>query len=85
MTNKQLSPEAQAVLHSFWDAPVSPTRNCQIAAALRAVADQVVPKDYDHWDGRDGEYWSGYELGQNERNACIRQALLTIANELEAL
>jgi hypothetical protein len=33
----KLSPAAQAVLHSFWDAPVSPARNCQIAAALRAV------------------------------------------------
>ena len=33
-----LSPAAQAVLHSFWDAPVSPARNCQIAAALRAAA-----------------------------------------------
>jgi len=39
MTN--LSPAAQAVLHSFWDAPVSPTRNCQIAAALRVAADIV--------------------------------------------
>jgi hypothetical protein len=33
-----LSPAAQAVLHSFWDAPVSPARNCQIAAPLRAAA-----------------------------------------------
>jgi hypothetical protein len=37
----ELSPAAQAVLHSFWDAPVSPARNCQIAAALRAAADQA--------------------------------------------
>jgi hypothetical protein len=40
MTDKQLSPAAQAVLHSFWNAPVSPTRNCQIAAALLAVTKQ---------------------------------------------
>jgi hypothetical protein len=40
----ELSP-ARAVLHSFWDAPVSPARNCQIAAALQAAADQVVPVD----------------------------------------
>jgi hypothetical protein len=39
----ELSPAARGVLHSFWDAPVSPARNCQIAAALRAAADQVVP------------------------------------------
>jgi hypothetical protein len=43
MTDQPLSPAAQAVLHSFWDAPVSPARNCQIAAALRAVAEQVLP------------------------------------------
>ena len=36
-----LSPAAQAVLHAFWDAPVSPSRNVQIAAALRALADQL--------------------------------------------
>ena len=36
-----LSPAAQAVLHGFWDAPVSPTRNVQIAAALRAAADHL--------------------------------------------
>jgi hypothetical protein len=37
----ELSPAAQAVLHSFWDAPVSPARNCQIAAALRAAAEEL--------------------------------------------
>jgi hypothetical protein len=41
---KPLSPAAQAILHKFWDAPVSPARNVQIAAALRAAADQVVPE-----------------------------------------
>jgi hypothetical protein len=35
---------AQAVLHEFWNAPVSPARNVQIAAAIRALADQVVPE-----------------------------------------
>lgn len=44
MTN--LSPTAQAVLHSFWDAPVSPARNYQIAAALRAAADHVYHARY---------------------------------------
>ncbi len=37
----ELSPAAQAILHKFWDAPVSPARNVQIAAALRAAADQI--------------------------------------------
>jgi hypothetical protein len=38
------SPAAQAVLHEFWNAPVSPARNVQMAAVLRALADQVVPE-----------------------------------------
>jgi hypothetical protein len=42
---KPLFPAAQAILRRFWDAPVSPARNVQIAAALRAAADQVVPVD----------------------------------------
>jgi hypothetical protein len=83
MTDKQLSPAAQAVLDAFICCPIETSDQFALAAALRAVADQVVPKDYDHWDGRDGEYWSGYEFGQNERNAYIRSQILTIANELE--
>ena len=79
-----LSLAAQAVL----DAAFTPwetidTPQSIAAAALRAVADQVVPENYDHWDGRDGEYWAGYELGQNERNAYVRSQLLAIADELE--
>jgi hypothetical protein len=56
----ELSPAARAVLHGFWDAPVSPVRNCQIAAALRAAADQTSPKlhiediDYQHQSYVDG-------------------------------
>jgi hypothetical protein len=65
-----LSPAAQAVLHGFWDAPVSPTRNVQIAAALRAAADQVVPKDVDP---------SGDWTDKDE----VRHQLLAIAAELE--
>lgn len=40
-TAMTLSPAAQAVLHEFWQAPVSPARNVQIAAALRAVAEHL--------------------------------------------
>jgi hypothetical protein len=41
----ELSPDAQAILHGFWDAPVSPSRNVQIAAALCAAADRIVPEE----------------------------------------
>jgi len=37
-----LSLASQAVLQEFWNAPVSPARNVQIAAAIRALADLVV-------------------------------------------
>jgi hypothetical protein len=45
-----LSPHAQAVLDAFLDSPVDAgnyyaTRSRQIAAALRAAADQVVPEE----------------------------------------
>lgn len=36
-----LSFAAQAVLHEFWNAPVSPARNVQIAAALRALTREL--------------------------------------------
>jgi hypothetical protein len=86
MTN--LSPAAQAVLDAFLDTPGEVPMPMwdygrDLAAALRAAADQVVPEDFDYWDGRTGEYGAGCETGQNERNAYIRQALLAIADELE--
>lgn len=40
-----LPASVQAILGEFWGAPVSPSRNWQIAAALRAATDQVVPVD----------------------------------------
>jgi len=76
MTN--LSPAAQAVLHSFWNAPVSPTRNCQIAAALRAAADEVVPKKPTL------SYPEDYELGVWVACDDARVGFLAIADELEA-
>ena len=86
-----LSPAAQAVLDAFLNGYIcNPGHNVAfesdrngLAAALRAAADQVVPEDFDYWDGRTGEYGAGCETGQNERNAYIRQALLAIADELE--
>ena len=83
-----LSPAAQAVASVYDDTPEKDTGNHRylwLAAALRAAADQVVPEDFDYWDGRDGEYWADYELGQNERNAYVRSQLLAIADELEVI
>ena len=53
MTNKQLSPAAQAVLDAFvanWqDEPVAQDRRC-LADALRAVVEHCVPDDSEgHW------------------------------------
>ena len=75
-----LSPQAQAVLHEFWQAPVSPARNVQIAAALRAAADQVVPHEVSApWNelkcDYDGDHW--------EMRQWVRDQLLAIATELE--
>ena len=88
MTN--LSPVAQAVRNAYHEICedyietwLNFNHNSGLAAALRAAADQVVPEDFDYWDGRTGEYGAGCETGQNERNAYIRQALLAIAAELE--
>jgi hypothetical protein len=55
-----------------------------LAAALKAAADRVVPEDFDYWDNSCGDYASGCETGQNERNAHVRRELLAIATELEA-
>jgi hypothetical protein len=83
-----LSPAAQATWHAYETADCDPyfidPRQAGVAAALRAAADQVVPEDFDYWDGSCGDYASGCETGQNERNAHVRRELLAIAAELEA-
>ena len=45
MTNKQLSPAAQAVLDAYIDAPCCTPWWVWLACALRAAADQVAPSD----------------------------------------
>ena len=81
-------PAAHAVWHAYETASCDPylidPRQAGVVAALRAVADQVAPEDFDYWDGRTGEYGAGCETGQNERNAHVRKELLAIAAELEA-
>jgi hypothetical protein len=77
MTDKQLSPASQAVLDAFlaeWpDEPLEQDRQC-LAAAVRAVADQVVPIEYEDIHG----CWY-------EKKNRVREQFLAIANELEAL
>ena len=66
----ELSPAAQAVIDTWWNASDgeyingvwTPNRSAQLAAALRAAADQV---DH-HWDGAE----------------CVDH-LIALANELE--
>ena len=70
MTDKQLSPAAQAVLDAF---RTSHTGQGCLAAALRAAADQVVPIEYEDIHG----CWY-------EKKNSVREQFLAIANELEA-
>ena len=79
MTN--LSPAAQAVLDAFlveWpDEALKQDRRC-LAAALRAVADQVVPHP--------GRYpMNEYMEGLRDCKQDFRAALLAIADELEGV
>ena len=75
MTDKQLSPASQAVLDAFlaeWpDEPLEQDRQC-LAAAVRAVADQVVPIEYEDIHG----CWY-------EKKNRVREQFLDIAKELE--
>jgi hypothetical protein len=71
MTN--LSPAAQAVLAA------SHTDPQVVADILRAAADQVAPEVYfSYTDHRD------WDQGMEARNDTIREAILAIADELEA-
>lgn len=79
-----LSPAAQAVMDAFLDCSVDAgnyyaTRSHQIAAALRAAADQAAP-ELPCSELGDPEILEGI---WGERRAC-RAELLAIATELEA-
>ena len=73
-----LSPAAQAVLDAYWDdAPLESGARCGLAAALRAVADQVVPHP--------GRYpMNEYMEGLRDCKQDFRATLLGIAAELES-
>lgn len=77
-----LSFAAQAVLQEFWNAPVSPARNVaqRIAAAIRALADQVVPLELvlPEQAPIDGHT-------RQDQRSKTRRELLAIADELEGL
>ena len=75
----ELSPAAQAVLDAAFDPWQSTDTPASIAAAaLRAAADQVVPLSYE-------DVWTYGRILQYEKNDPVREKLLTIADELEAL
>lgn len=80
-----LSPAAQAVLDAFWDGlgmydQASPEN---LAAALRAAADQVAPDNYDPPRGVSYPEKEAFVDGKCVRNEDIRCGLLAIATELE--
>jgi hypothetical protein len=80
MTDRSLSPAAQAVLDAFEDAPYYPEQRDgpSIAAALRAAADQVAPEGYSCYNNN-----REHDFGMATRNDEIREAILAIAAELE--
>jgi hypothetical protein len=90
MTNKQLSPEAQAVLDAALetdfeidftnlDATLKASMKTVAADALRAAADQVVPLELP----MDAIWWGTRADYLQEERQCTRSRLLAIADELE--
>jgi hypothetical protein len=85
-----LSPAAQTVLNALLEAkfgkeavelgfPVmSVILGRELAAALRAAADQVAPEVYFAYTGN-----GDWDHGMEARNDTIREAILAIAEELE--
>lgn len=73
----ELSPQAQAVLEAFLSSPEDADVEGGLAAALRVVADQVLPEE-PLYGGDLRWMWE-----RDARQAC-RKKLLAIADELEA-
>lgn len=81
-----LSPAAQAVYDAWYEAIDAYSEQDpppQLAAALRAAADQVVPGDYDPPRGVPYQEKEAFLDGKCVRNEDIRAELLAIAAELE--
>ena len=73
-----LSPAAQALLDAYWEtfnAPLEGAIHRPLAAAIRALADQVVPHE------PEPRWWKPVRARFNRQ--CIRRRLLAIADELE--
>jgi hypothetical protein len=90
MDMTDLSPAAQAVWHAAWSSTevrcgdIEGTRKLQIAAALRAAADQVAPWQPEPTEDSVGptiDY--GYAWALFSKANDIRQELITIADELD--
>mgnify|MGYP001544487695 CR=1 FL=1 len=77
----KLSPAAKAILEAYdnspWEYDTGDLTAC--AAALRAAADQVVPKEWPTI-----EDYNEYEQGVAAAHIKCRNQLLAIADELEA-
>lgn len=83
----EFSPAAQAV----WDAAYNTPEDCpyehDLAAALEAVADQVVPEQVEPPSGETEPWPQGYQLmrdAQWEKCQQLRSEILAIAAELKA-
>lgn len=83
-----LSPQAQEVFWAFNRAASGTPDDWHylpaIAAAVRAVADQVAPEDYQYSIDINSDEDGGWVNGLESRNQEIRDELLAIAAELEA-
>jgi hypothetical protein len=78
----KLSSAAQAVLDAAYrrmdDNPFNEVE-ATLAAALRAAADQVAPEDYSSYTSH-----PEHDFAMEARNDSVREAILAIADELEA-
>ena len=84
----ELSPQAQAILDAYnagFARPVAVHHKPRIAAALEAVADQVVPEQVEPPCGETEPWPQGYQLmrdSQWEKCQQLRSEILAIAAEL---
>ena len=81
---KVLSPTAEALLDAYWEtfnAPLEGAIHRPLAAALRALADQVVPERL--LCTRTAEERTLYHEGRLDAAICFRAEILAIATELE--
>ena len=81
----ELSPQAQAVWDAAYHTPAGCSYEYELAAALEAAADQVVPEQVEPPCGETEPWPQGYQLmsdAQWEKCQQLRSELLAIAAEL---